>query len=916
MQLCCAVLQLLLLSLLAPVGRGLEGKYNDNALLKNTGDVQAVYDMLGRILPGSQTQFALSITPSTLGESRVTLSDDVGGEIRIDATTASELAFGVGHYFREYCNMTIGWRRGGGSRVFIPESWPAIGGEAVTKKRVVPWSYMMNVCTHSYSLVWYSWEDWEEFIDWMAVSGVNLFLALTGQEEIQYRVLRKFGVNDTDIRSWFNGPAFLTWSRISNEYGNDIAGPLPRSWMKSQHAMQLKIVQRYRSLGMSAQLPAFGGNVPIQLKSVHSDANITEQGDTGWLDSLDPLFGRIADVWMQTMIAEYGGTDHWYQLDGYFNGGTAPWMSAVKPTSSDSHTNHEASKQIINHSTAANGHPGTSELAISTQSTVDMVVDSNPACTWSQEEPGYIPTPACHPCKPWPSAEGAKQMCDSTPWCTGITTTTGGQCQQEGHSVCWVLRTGKKVLNSTASEMSYLITNDATCHPYEPIVTDPMWLKRGVAAYTGLNRTDPDAIWSFQGWAFIGWNSIQDGGQIRGFVEAAPAGKFSIIDMAPNGEGEWLKWGTNFWGANFVWTTLHNFGGNDGLKGKLSDINEIPFAAFDAGAKNVWGTGFTPEGIDQNTVYYEFMLEANWRTERVPNITEHIVTRSHRRYGLNEVVPAVVTAWEQLVGSVYSQDLGVHDLTGITHVGGSEGWSFKTDNHTPTSTLCMVYTAWDSLIKAGSKVTMPMAEPFRYDLVNTGREVLSQIAGPAGKNFLAATGAAQINASAVVATGNYYYQILEDVDTLVNTDTAFQLGPWLKMARAIGFNATDCVADCRVPQMSCSDFYEWNARVQLTTWHPVEKGSTQIQLSDYAAKQWSGLIKDYYAARIRLHQRQALADAAKGRPLDTNATAALEAKHAYNWTTAHNAYPTTPVGDALKVSAAMQKKYESYFTSC
>lgn len=228
----------------------------------------------------------------------------------------------------------------------------------------------------------------------------------------------------------------------------------------------------------------------------------------------------------------------------------------------------------------------------------------------------------------------------------------------------------------------------------------------------------------------------------------------------------------------------------------------------------------------------------------------------------------------------------------------------------------MVYTAWDALIKAGSKVASPMAEPFRYDLINTGREVLSQIAGPAGANFTSATGAAKIDASAVVATGNYYYQLLLDVDTLVNTDTAFQLGPWLQMARALGSNDTDCVADCSVPQMSCSDFYEWNARVQLTTWHPVAKGSMQIQLSDYAAKQWSGLIKDYYAARIRLHQRQALTDAAKGQPLDTNATAALEAEHAYNWTTATNAYPTTPIGDALAVSAAMQKKYESYFTSC
>ena len=30
---------------------------------------------------------------------------------------------------------------------------------------------------------------------------------------------------------------------------------------------------------------------------------------------------------MKELIADFG-TDHWYQLDGYFNGGTAPWLAA------------------------------------------------------------------------------------------------------------------------------------------------------------------------------------------------------------------------------------------------------------------------------------------------------------------------------------------------------------------------------------------------------------------------------------------------------------------------------------------------------------------------------------------------------------------------------------------------------------
>ena len=82
------------------------------------------------------------------------------------------------------------------------------------------------MCTHSYSLVWYGWAEWQSFIDWMALSGINMMLAMTGQEEVQYKVFLKLGLTDLEIRSWFNGPALLTWSRGQNEYGSGIAGSL------------------------------------------------------------------------------------------------------------------------------------------------------------------------------------------------------------------------------------------------------------------------------------------------------------------------------------------------------------------------------------------------------------------------------------------------------------------------------------------------------------------------------------------------------------------------------------------------------------------------------------------------------------------------------------------------------------------
>lgn len=156
------------------------------------------------------------------------------------------------------------------------------------------------------------------------------------------------------------------------------------------------------------------------------------------------------------------------------------------------------------------------------------------------------------------------------------------------------------------------------------------------------------------------------------------------------------------------------------------------------------------------------------------------------------------------------------------------------------------------------------------------------------------------------------------MDTLVATDQAFLLGSWIAKARYFAGNATDCTDTGYETITDCGKFYEWNARVQLTTWNPTPKGSATIPKGpiDYASKHWSGLIKDYYAVRVQLVKAQALKDAAAHRPLDTAAVDAIKAEHAYNWTTATDPYPVEPVGDSVAISKAMASKYASFFVSC
>jgi hypothetical protein len=40
------------------------------------------------------------------------------------------------------------------------------------------------------SFVWWDWERWEKEVDWMALQGINLPLAFTGQEAIWQKVFK------------------------------------------------------------------------------------------------------------------------------------------------------------------------------------------------------------------------------------------------------------------------------------------------------------------------------------------------------------------------------------------------------------------------------------------------------------------------------------------------------------------------------------------------------------------------------------------------------------------------------------------------------------------------------------------------------------------------------------------------------
>lgn len=55
----------------------------------------------------------------------------------------------------------------------LPEVAPS-----VTVRSPFRYRYALNYCTYNYTYSFYDWNDWERELDWMALNGVNLMLAL------------------------------------------------------------------------------------------------------------------------------------------------------------------------------------------------------------------------------------------------------------------------------------------------------------------------------------------------------------------------------------------------------------------------------------------------------------------------------------------------------------------------------------------------------------------------------------------------------------------------------------------------------------------------------------------------------------------------------------------------------------------
>lgn len=271
-----------------------------------------VDSLLERIGKGASKKFKTELVK---GDKDFFELDSHDGKIVVRGNNWVNISTGINWYLKHYAGVHLSWN---GMTCDLPDVLPEVSTperhETSLSKR-----YDFNYCTFSYSMPFWDWERWEKEIDWMALHGINMPLAIVGMESAWRNMLLKLGYSEKEIGEFIAGPAFLAWWAMNNLEG--WGGPLPASWYARQEDLQKKILARMKELGMHPVLPGYCGMMPHDAGE-RLGLNVTDGGKwNGYvrpanLSATDPRFDEIADLYYKELTKLYGKADY-YSLDPF-----------------------------------------------------------------------------------------------------------------------------------------------------------------------------------------------------------------------------------------------------------------------------------------------------------------------------------------------------------------------------------------------------------------------------------------------------------------------------------------------------------------------------------------------------------------------------------------------------------------------
>lgn len=404
--------------------------------------------------------------------------------------------------------------------------------------------------------------------------------------------------------------------------------------------------------------------------------------------------------------------------------------------------------------------------------------------------------------------------------------------------------------------------------------------KAGKAIWKAMKTANPKAVWVAQAWGACPYDDM---------IKNLPAGDMIVLDLYAESRPQWgdpdSRWyrKQGFRQHDWIYCMLLNFGGNVGLHGKMKHvIDEFYKAKGSNFGSTLKGVGMTMEGIENNPVMYELLSELPWREQRFSK-DEWLKGYVKARYGKS--TPEVEQGWLELSNTIYacpdqSTQQGTHESVLCARP------SLKAYQVSTWSEMSDYYRPMDIIRTAGRFVASADAyrgnNNFEYDLIDIVRQAVAE----KGRLVYPVVVSAYHSGDKALfeAASARFLQLIQLQDRLLATRPEFKLGTWTESARRMG--KTDAE----------KDLYEWNARVQITTWGN-RIASDQGGLHDYAHREWNGLLRDFYYMRWKQYFKELTSRLEGNAPHEIDFYSLEEA-----WAKRHDPYPATAEGDAVSVA--------------
>ncbi|TVY80301.1 Alpha-N-acetylglucosaminidase, partial [Lachnellula suecica] len=379
----------------------------------------------------------------------------------------------------------------------------------------------------------------------------------------------------------------------------------------------------------------------------------------------------------------------------------------------------------------------------------------------------------------------------------------------------------------------------------DPFSDSPEYL-RGVSNNTmkSLKAADPEAIWLMQGWLFYSSSTFWTQPNVEAYLGGVTDNSdMLVLDLFSESNPQWDNNRVqSYYGKPWIWCQLHDYGGNMGLYGQIMNVTINPIEALaNASSGSLVGFGLTMEGQEGNEIMYDLLLDQAWSGSPIETGTyfHNWVTR---RYSGNGTIPTeLYTAWDMLRTTAYNNTnltsaqavtKSIFELSpNITGLVDLTGHHPTTVNYN-TSTLI---DAWHLMYAAAS--TDPSLwdnSAYQYDVVDVTRQVFSNNFNTIYRTLITAYSTPGGTNSTLSSLTQNLTSLLTTLDTVLSTNPAFSLSTWLNAARSQSTNS------------SVQDFFEYNARNQITLWGPTG------EITDYASKSWGGLVSGYYVPRWQI----------------------------------------------------------------